>query len=133
MIVLAVGLSAVVEALAALPRKSLEELKAQATHVVVGRVEAVYSTERASGAGSADRHYVVELTVTAVEKGEGPREGRVVYAKCWQPAKRPAGWTGGQGQDEVPAAGKVGRLYLAEAKDGTYSLLTPNGWAEEKR
>src|SRR5687767_14221719 len=75
-------------AFAAEAPKSVEDLKRDATHIVVGKVEAAYSTERRVGTFEADRHWVVEMMVTAVEKGEGPRPGRVLYAKCWQPFKR---------------------------------------------
>jgi hypothetical protein len=118
---------------AAVPSLRPEELKKNGSHIVLGRVEAVYSVEKSGRPDMADRHYVIELVVTAVEKGDGLNERQVVYGKCWKPSKRPERWTGSQGQNEVPEAGAEGRLYLKQGKDGTFTLLVPNGWEATKK
>lgn len=120
-------------ALAALPPRSAENLKQTASHVVTGKVKAVYTTDEKRQADMIDRQFVIELVVTAVEKGEGPAVGKVLYAKCWRPEKRPAGWAGPQGQNVIPQPGDTGRAYLSQADDGSFSLLTPNGWEPDKK
>jgi hypothetical protein len=113
---------------AAVPPLSPEALKERATHIVVGEVRVVYSAERAGErAGFVDRVYCIEVAPSAIEKGEGLKEGRVVYARGWRPAKRPAGWAGPQGQNVIPEAGKRVRMYLVEGKDGGMDLVEPNG------
>jgi hypothetical protein len=122
-----------IPALAALPPRKAEDLKKTASHVVVGKVKAVYSTEDKRKPDMIDRQFVIELVVSAVEKGEGPAVDKVLYAKCWRPEKRPAGWAGPQGQNVIPEAGNTGRAYLSQAEDGSFSLLTPNGWEPQKQ
>ncbi|HSI32305.1 MAG: hypothetical protein ACAI43_03485 [Phycisphaerae bacterium] len=118
--------------LAAIPPQRPDDLQKNATHIVAGKVVAVYATEvPLDREGMTNRLYAIEVTVTKAEKGEGLAEGKVVFAKCWTPAKRPRGWAGGQGQNKVPAAGETGKLYLAQQADGTYTVLSPNGWAPE--
>ncbi|HYE21495.1 MAG TPA: hypothetical protein VEA69_23815 [Tepidisphaeraceae bacterium] len=118
-----------VPAFAALPPQRPADLKKTATHVVTGTVAAVYTTEAAlDRPGMVNKLFAVEFAVTAVEKGEGLAEGKVVFAKCWKPAKRPTGFAGPQGQNALPAVGETGRLYLKLQADGTYAVLTPNGW-----
>jgi hypothetical protein len=112
---------------AAIPPLSKEDLNKQATHILVGDVRAVYTTEKPGERGFTDRLYCIEVVPTALEKGEGLKEGRVIYARAWTPAKRPRGWTGGQGQNVIPEAGKRVRVYLAQAKDGGLDLVEPNG------
>ena len=119
-------------ALAAIPPQKPEMLKDNATHIVVGKVQGVYSTEVMKKAEFVDRHYVIEVEVTAVEKGEGVQAQKVIYVKAWKPAGRPRGWAGPQGQNVIPAAGDTGRLYVTRAEDGTFTLLTPNGWEAVK-
>jgi hypothetical protein len=112
----------------ALPPLSPERLKEEASHIVVGEVRVVYSAERAGERGGfVDRVYCIEVMPSAMEKGEGLKEGRVIFARTWRPAKRPAGWAGPQGQDVIPEAGKRVRVYLVEGKDGGMDLVGPNG------
>ena len=112
---------------AALPPISKDDLNRQATHILIGDVRAVYTTKKAGERGFTDRLYCIEVVPTALEKGEGLKEGRVIYARAWTPAKRPTGWLGGQGQNVIPEAGKRVRMHLAQAKDGGLDLLEPNG------
>ena len=112
----------------AIPPLSKAELKQRATHIVVGEVKTVYTADKPlDRAGFVDRHYCFEVMPSAIEKGEGLKEGRVIYARARTPAKRPGGGTGGQGQDEIPPAGRKVRMYLQEAKDGGLDLVEPNG------
>src|SRR5688572_9556404 len=112
---------------AAIPKLSPDELKQRATHIVTGEVRAVYSLESGERPDYADRKFCVELTPSAVEKGEGLKEGRALYVRTWKPAKRPQAWTGSQGQNKIPEPNQRVRLYLKESKDGALDLLDPNG------
>jgi hypothetical protein len=112
----------------AIPPLGKEELKQSATHIVVGEVKRVYTSEKAGDrAGFTDRVYAIEVAPSAIEKGEGLKEGRLIYARAWTPDKRPFGWVGGQGQNIIPEAGKRVRMYLREGKDGGLDLVEPNG------
>jgi len=65
---------------------SADELKGEATDIVTGKVKAVYSREvkpTLYGAGTIETHYLVEIALNAVEKGEKLKKGAVVYARCW--------------------------------------------------
>jgi len=115
-------------ALAALPPQKPEALKSGSAYIVVGKVQAVYTTEQKTDRGFVNKLYVFEVVVNSVEKGEGLKEGKVIYAKAWKPESRPQGWAGPQGQNHIPEVGEVGKLYLTQAEDGSLSLMTPNGW-----
>lgn len=143
LLLLAAG-AAGASALAVLPREkadlSPEQLLATATHVVVGRVEQVWT--RAEERGSWDvTHYVAELRAESVEKGEGIAPGSLVYARYW--TKRwdalfsapPPDTNGHRG---LPAAGDRVRVYLAKdaydgfgtTKDGGFTVIGANGFAK---
>jgi hypothetical protein len=55
------------------------EDRRQATHVVVGKVEGVY-VRKAAGT----LHYVVEIAIEKIEKGDGLKVGEMVYVRCYQ-------------------------------------------------
>jgi hypothetical protein len=114
-------------AYAAVPPLGLDELNEQATHVVTGKVLHVYTTQAERGEGMTDTLYVLELELGRLDKGEGPAAGEVLYALTWQPAERPEGWTGHQGQDGLPAVGQNVQLFLRRGPQGRYEVLTPNG------
>jgi hypothetical protein len=54
----------------------------KATHVVVGRVEDVYTQE---GARGANRRHVVEIAAEKVERGGGLKAGDTFYASVYMP------------------------------------------------
>ncbi|HEY1860731.1 MAG TPA: hypothetical protein VGG61_10275, partial [Gemmataceae bacterium] len=58
------------------------EDRSKATHVVVGNVEGVYLREEGD-----TRHYVVEIAVEKVEKGDKVKTGDTIYVRCylWTP------------------------------------------------
>jgi hypothetical protein len=55
------------------------EDRAKATHVVVGKVEAVY--ERVH---KGYRHYIVEIVVEKATKGDGLKAGDTLYARSYR-------------------------------------------------
>jgi hypothetical protein len=58
------------------------ERRDSATHVVVGKVEALYFQEAARG---ANQGYVVEIVIAKVERGSGLKAGDTFYASCYRP------------------------------------------------
>ncbi|KAF0244489.1 MAG: hypothetical protein FD180_2450 [Planctomycetota bacterium] len=124
---------------------SPEKLRETATHVVVGKVVAVYA-RKVEDAKWRTTHYVAEVAVADVEKGEGLAKGGLVYARYWTRE-----WIGGgdmppgtNGHRDCPAEGKTLRIYLArnaydgfsdENKDGGFNVIGANGFeaiAEKK-
>lgn len=113
-------------ALAALPPRSTENLAETADVVAVGRVAEVTSKSEAVGPGSSNLNYVITVDVLAVQKGEAIKPDAQARFTARKTEKRPMGWAGPQGQNVVPAAGDVVRLY-ARIGEGTMALLEPNG------
>jgi hypothetical protein len=79
-------IGAVMLAAGALATESLAERapedRQQATHVVIGRVDGVYVRK-----DERTLHYIVEITVEKVEKGDGLKPGEALYVGCylWDP------------------------------------------------
>ena len=103
---------------AEVPLLSKDELKNKATHIVVGKVRAVYSTTTKSEDWE-DTSSVAEIAVLSVGKGAAISNGDVVYAHYWNKS-----WIG-KGNPEPHSSGHGGvakddfvRAYLAR-KDGT--------------
>jgi hypothetical protein len=83
-----IGYAALLAALglaAAAPAERPPEQRGQATHVVLGQVAGVYVRQEAG-----TRHYLVEIEIDKVEKGEGLRPGGTFYVGCylWDPDYR---------------------------------------------
>jgi hypothetical protein len=122
--------------LAAVPPRKAEELRSDATDIVVGEVRFVYAGDAKVEHGT-DTRYCIELAVTTVEKSPADKTAtappttapasKLLYARCWTPAKRPAGWAGPQGQNLIPKPGQRIRLYLTREADGGFDVLEPNG------
>ncbi len=115
-----------------------EGLAKVATHIVVGEVRAVYSREERDGDWIYTRH-LAEVAASAIEKGEGPKAGELVYVRYWTRA-----WRGGPtvppstaGHRGLPTAGEKLRIYLArnaydgftrENADGGFNVVGANGF-----
>ncbi len=110
----------------ALPPLSPEEQRAQADHVLLGQVNNVgsRSIEVANG---TDRQVNLNFRVDDREKGSY-RAGLTLTLKCRQTERRPAGWAGPQGQNEIPPEGSRIRAFVRETPSGELELLEPNGW-----
>ena len=61
---------------------SPEELRKTATHVVVGKVTAIYTRTETAGDWQYTL-YVAEIQVAETEKGDGVKKGDLVYARYW--------------------------------------------------
>ena len=134
----AAALLAVVAALGAATRADVPnpkpgQLRGKASHVVTGKVTAVYTRER-KGDDFHDTEGVVEVAVTGVEKGDGVKPGDAVYARFhtrrWVGAGRPRQTT--SAGHVVPGQDEQVRVYLAR-KAGRYDALLPNGFEPLKK
>jgi hypothetical protein len=114
MLCLALGASALADRLA--------EKKESATHVVIGKVQAVYTRE------SRDyRYYIAEVRISEVIKGHGLAPGNFFYASSYQRKPGAVGWDGA-GHLSVPTAGQHVKVYLRYDR-GLFSGVYPD-WCE---
>ncbi len=119
------------------PMSGPAQLAASATHIVRGTVERVHSRVRRQGSFE-NTDYVAQVKVDAVEKGEGVRLDRPLYARYWSKHWKGPGYPppGTNGHAPLPKEGAAVRLYLArnaydgfgtEKHDGGYNVLGVNG------
>lgn len=114
---------------AEVPLKSKAELQKEATHIVVGKVQTVYSVTTESD-DWIDTKSVAEIAVRRVEKGDRIRAGDVVYGRFWN--RR---WIGEGNPDPYsrghrgPTADQLVRAYLVR-RDGAYDAILPNGFED---
>ncbi len=114
-----------------------EGRQARATHILTGKVGLIYERHRQHGNWKYVQ-YVAEVTVEAVEKGEGPNRGDLVYVRYWtrawtDPSRLPP--SGGGQYHNVPREGERLRFYIAVGKgegvrgttDKGYEVANPNG------
>jgi len=117
--------------------KSPEEMQKMATHVVQGNVKAIYASSARAG-NYQQTHYVAELAVDKVEKGEGLQEKQLVYVRYWTqawvgPGLPPPGTTGHRG---LPSVGQSVRVYLvnkgydggSNVNDGGFNVVFADGF-----
>jgi hypothetical protein len=105
------------------------QLEAKATHIVFGSVKGVYASEREKEKGVT--YYVIEIEVRRSTKGEGPKEGEVLYLRCWKRNKKSDDPTVNNGQIQIPPESKRVLVYLRRGRDGGYDILEPNGIGKE--
>lgn len=115
-------------------------LQKTATHVVVGRIKAIYERKSMEGRWRYTR-YVAEVQIDKVEKGEGLKAGDLVYARYWHrdwvgPNSPPPSTSGHRG---LPKERAVLRIYLArnaydgftkENSDGGFNVIGANGFEQ---
>jgi hypothetical protein len=124
---LLIAMTLIVVARADIPIQSKESLGANATHIAVGTVTAIYTAQ------TKDENWVkttgvVEILVDKLEKGSKIEAGDSVYARFWDEA-----WIGkgnpppfGPGH-HLPRRGDAVRVFL-ERKNGGYDALLQNGF-----
>jgi hypothetical protein len=112
---------------AEVPSLRPDELKGEATHIVVGDLRKLYRSVEPGGDFELTRG-IAEILVEEFEKGEGPKAGEVVFVRFWNQR-----WVGkgappphASGHD-VPAKGAVARVHAKRGPDGSYEALLPNG------
>ena len=112
------------------------EDRTAATHVIVGVAGEAYHRD-----SKVNRHYLVPITITKVEKGDGLKVGDVIYAKCNRP-RRDVNTTGlserekkellfmvDGGHNLVPNEGQKVKVFLKKW-GGTYEGIFPD-WADD--
>ncbi len=117
--------------------KTAEEMREMATHVVQGKVKGVYASSGKAG-DYQQTHYVAELTIDKVEKGDGLKEKQLIYVRYWTQhwagrGKPPPGTNGHRG---LPAVGDAVRVYLVNkgydggghVGDGGYNVVFADGF-----
>jgi hypothetical protein len=120
---------------------SPEELRATATHIVVGQVTAVYTRAETSGDWQYT-HYLAEVRIAETEKGDGLKKGEPVYVRYWQRRwisrqKQPPSTIGHRG---LPNQGDTIRVYVARnaydgfgnTSDGGFNVIGANGFEAVK-
>jgi hypothetical protein len=116
-----------------------EQLARVATHVFTAEVREVYKVEKPvndeSRNNGVDVHYLFELMVDGVEKGEAlPRRGEVIYVRTYSvkvltderdPMNIPEGGSGARG---LPQPAARTRVHVTRVAGGAYELVLPNGF-----
>ena len=115
---------------------SKKQLEQVATHVMVGKVQAIYSYKEREGRYEYDRK-VAEVKIEKVEKGKIHES--LVYVRYWSREWKGLGLPppGGQSYEPQPKKGQTCRFYLAKnaydgwskdgSKDGGYNVVYVNG------
>ena len=116
------------------------QLETIATHIVVGKVQAVYSYKKQEGiplvSGYEYDHKVAEVKIEKVEKGKISES--LVYVRYWSRKWIGLGFPppGGQSYENQPKKGQAYRFYLAKNsfdgwkdgnKDGGFNVVYVNG------
>jgi len=119
---------------------SKQQLETIATHIVVGKVQAVYSYKEQEGiplvSGYEYYHKVAEVKIEKVEKGKISES--LVYVRYWSRKWIGLGFPppGGQSYENQPKKGQAYRFYLAKNsfdgwkdgnKDGGFNVVYVNG------
>ena len=119
---------------------SKQQLETIATHIVGGKVQAVYSYKERAGiplvGGYEYDHKVAEVKIEKVEKGKISES--LVYVRYWSRKWIGLGFPppGGQSYENQPKKGQAYRFYLAKNsfdgwkdgnKDGGFNVVYVNG------
>ena len=120
---------------------SEEKLQQVATHIVVGKVQAIYSYKEREGiplvSGYEYEHKIAEVKIDKVEKGK--LSEKLIYVRYWNRTWRRLGLPppGGQSYYPQPQVGQLCRFYLAKNSydgwsmdkndDGGYNVVYVNG------
>ncbi len=100
------------------------EKKENATHVVIGTVEAVFTHE-----SKYYRDYIVEIRISEVAKGRGLHPGDVCYASCYRRKKGAGGLEADSaGHTSVPNEGQQVKVFV-NYHQGKFDGVYPN-WYE---
>ena len=120
---------------------SKQQLETIATHIVVGKVQAVYSHKEREGiplvSGYEYDHKVAEVKIEKVQKGKVSE--KLIYVRYWSRKWMGIGLPppGGQSFSPQPEKGQMCRFYLAKNsydglsekgnQDGGYNVVYVNG------
>ena len=73
---------------AEVPLLTPPQLERAAKHIVTGKVQRVYASEKALNKSYVDTLFAVEVTLSEIEKGKGMAPAQVIFAKAWRMKKR---------------------------------------------
>ncbi len=122
-------------AFGAIPPLSDADRESIASDIVVGEVLSV--EQKVVDMGSAPgrnehKNWLVTalIEVRSILKSTEIREaGEMIKVHYWKVARRPQGWTGGQGQNAHLNPNSTVKLFLrSSSESGEFDLLMPNGW-----
>lgn len=123
-----VSLVLVLTALAPAFAERIFEKKENATNVVTGTVTKVYSKDSKLGDTGVFTHYLVEIKVQKVEKGDGIKPEQPLYVRCSRPTKQPGTPIAGpSGHRYIPKEGETIRAFLNRQPDGGFEVVYPEG------
>lgn len=119
-------------------RATREALQEHATHIITGKVAAIYQRTTADDSYKQLR-YVAEIVVDECEKGEGIQRGDRVSVWYWREVWIGRGYPppNGTGNYDLPTEQESVRVYLQYLphdddsqyfKPGGYNVITPNGF-----
>ena len=122
--------------------ESAENLLKRSTHIVTGKVQAIYTRQEKTPEWIYTR-YVAEILVSSVGKGESSKVGSVTYARYWTRSFRgsvpPPSVSG---HYPLPKQGDTVQAFLVQGKndgygnkttDGGLDAIGPNGFKVLKR
>ncbi|MHC5019445.1 MAG: hypothetical protein ACYTGX_04925 [Planctomycetota bacterium] len=116
------------------------QLKKAATHVVTGKVTAIYKRTERKGKWDYSR-FCAEVQIAGIEKGDGLSKETPVYVRYWTRAYN--GWGSAppstNGHRGLPTEGQTLRIYLArnaydgfdvkkDNSDGGFNVIGANGF-----
>jgi len=122
---------------AALPPLSKSKQESYASHLIEGQVLSIEDKlvfSRGDDPDFQNRIYKARVKVTKfvrVQEYVEQTEDEITV-HYWRMAKRPRGWGGPTGQNQLLEVGQTSRFYLTKSASGTsdYHLIDPNGWGD---
>ncbi len=120
-------------ALALLGPMSDKERTEKASLIARGEITSSNMTVQTLSDGT-NAIYIVNMKVDSLEKGQGISKGDTLIFQYWKADKRPEGWVGDFGQNQILKVGDQVTVYLKlNEKAEMMSLLTPNGFDMHKK
>jgi len=115
---------------AVIGRESLAERPPETTDdadiVVTGRVEKVYARDSRD-----NKHYIVEILVDRVERGDSVKPDSTLYVSCFQRKKTAPRTPAASGHPAIPKEGAVITAYV-KSEDGKNEAIYSNWFATAK-
>lgn len=106
------------------------EAEEKATNILTGTVTTIYSKVTRTEAHETG-HYIAEVRVESVQKGEGIQPGQLAYVRYWHHLK----WLekgpippGPSGHANIPKEGERRRICLVKSADGALDVYYVSGF-----
>jgi hypothetical protein len=115
-----------------IPLLKPDQLREEASHIFTGKLKRIYATTERTGPDFERQLFVGELRVSSVEKGA--HRAPLAYVRFWRQRYVGKGNPppGHYGHRNVPQAGADATVYVRQAEDGGFDVLSPNGFATAK-